>query len=51
MSKEIYTEKERYEKICQILQIARHLTACGYGSIKFVEEKVNKNDAQRVGKS
>jgi hypothetical protein len=48
MAKERYTEKQRYEKICQILKMASHLTALGYGSIRFVEEKVNKNDTQRV---
>ena len=48
MAKERYTEKQRYEKICQILQIASHLTALGYGSIRFVEEKGHNNDVKRT---
>lgn len=48
MAKERYTEKQKYEKICQILQMARHFTAMGYGNIRFVEEKEQSNDVKRT---
>ena len=48
MAKERYTEKQRYEKICQILQKAKHIAALGYGNIRFVEEKEHNNDVKRA---